>query len=78
MNLHESKWSRSPLRASRGLWSVKEFTDSFGLDSVMLSAYVQKINTPVRVGAGLGAGARMRVAEFLKRSTKPPAKIRVG
>ena len=78
MHLHESKWSRSPIRASGGLWSVKEFTDSFGLDSLMLSVYVEKIITLVRVGAVLGAVARMWDAEFLRRSTKPPAKIRGG
>ena len=78
MHLHESKWSRSPIRASGGLWSVKEFTDSFGLDNLMLSVYVEKINTLMRVGAVLDAVARMWDAEFLRRSTKPPAKIRGG
>src|ERR1035437_812960 len=78
MHLHESKWSRSPIRASGGLWSVKEFTDSFGLDSPMLSVYVGKINPLMRVGAVLGAVARMWDAEFLRRSTNPPAKIRGG
>ena len=34
---------------------MKEFTDSCGLDSLMLSVYVEKINTLVRVGAVLGA-----------------------
>jgi hypothetical protein len=57
---------------------VREFTDSFGLDSLMLSVYVEKINTLARVGAVLGAVARMWDAEFLRRTTKPPAKIRVG
>ena len=57
---------------------MKEFTDSCGLDSLMLSVYVEKIITLVRVGAVLGAVARMWDAEFLRRSTKPPAKIRVG
>jgi hypothetical protein len=57
---------------------VKEFTDSFGLDSLMLSVYVEKINTLMRVGAVLGAVARMWDAESLRRSTIPPAKIRVG
>ena len=78
MHLHESKWSRSPIRASGGLWSVKEFTDFFGLDSLMLSVYVEKINTLMRVGAVLDAVARMWDAEFLRRSTKPRAKIRGG
>ena len=57
---------------------MKEFTDSFGLDSLMLSVYVEKINTLMRVGAVLDAVARMWDAEFLRRSTKPPAKIRGG
>src|ERR1035437_363350 len=78
MHLQESKWSRSPIRASGGLSSVKEFTDSFGLDNLMLSVYVEKINTMIRVGAVLDAVARMWDAEFLRRSTKPPAKIRGG
>ena len=46
--------------------------------NLMLSAYVEKINTLMRVGAVLDAVARMWDAEFLRRSTKPPAKIRVG
>src|ERR1035437_5016441 len=78
MHLHESKWSRSPIRASGGLWSMKEFTDSCGLDSLMLSVYVENINTLVRVGAVLDAVASMWNAEFLRPSTKPPAKIRGG
>ena len=59
MNLHESKRSRSPLRASGGVWSVKEFTDSLGLDNLILSVYVEKINTLMRVGAVLDAVASM-------------------
>src|ERR1035437_5373222 len=78
MNLHESKGSRSPLHASGGLWSVKELTDSFGSDGIRLSLYVQKINTPRGVGASVGVRSPEWCSEFLTRSTKPPAKIRVG
>src|ERR1035437_7247469 len=74
MNLYESKGSRTPLRASEGVCCVKKLTDSFGLDSILLSLYVQKINIPV--GASVWVRSPEWCSEFLKRSTKPHAKYR--